>query len=73
LNFLDKLRKQPKHVRKMILWITVIVLGLILAVLWINSSYKKIQKLKSENIIQELDFPSVEMPVINIEMPTINE
>ena len=65
MNFLDKLRKQPEHIRKLILWITVVILGLILAVLWINSSYKKIQELKSQNVIEELNLPSLEMPVIN--------
>ncbi len=65
MNFLDKLRKQPKHIRKMILWITVIILGLILSVLWINGSYKNIQELKLENIIQELNLPKSETPKIN--------
>lgn len=65
MDFIKKLRKQPKHVRKFILWSAVIILGLILVVIWINSSYKKIQKLKSQNIIQELNLPKLEMPVIN--------
>lgn len=65
MNFLDKLRKQPKHIRKLILWITVVILGLILAVLWINSSYKKIQELKSQNVIEELNLPKLEIPAVN--------
>jgi len=47
------------------LWSIVIILGLILTAIWINGSYKKIQKLKSENIIQELNLPKIEMPAIN--------
>jgi len=65
LNFLDKLRKQPEYIRKFMLWSIVIILGLILTAIWINGSYKKIQKLKSENIIQELNLPKIEMPAIN--------
>jgi len=65
LNFLKKLRKQPEHIRKLILWIIVIILGLVLGILWINSSYKKVQRLKSQNVIQELNLPKLEMPVIN--------
>ena len=65
MNFLDKLRKQPKHIRKLILWIVVVVLGLILVVLWINSSYKKIQELKSQDVIEELNLPNLEMPATN--------
>ena len=49
----------------MILWSVVIIVGLVLAVLWINSSYKGIQKLESQNIIQELNVPKIEMPAIN--------
>jgi len=65
LNFLKKLQNKSVHTRKFILWSTVIILGLILGILWINSSYKKIQKLKSENIIQELNLPKLETPIIN--------
>ncbi|MBZ9578042.1 hypothetical protein KJA13_03360 [Patescibacteria group bacterium] len=65
MNILKKLQKQPEHVRKMILWSVVIIVGLVLAVLWINSSYKGIQKLESQNIIQELNVPKIEMPAIN--------
>ena len=65
MNPLDKLRKQPKHIRKLILWIVVVVLGLILVVLWINSSYKKIQELKSQDVIEELNLPNLEMPATN--------
>jgi len=65
LDFLKKLQNKSLHTRKLILWSVVIILGLILAVIWINSSYKKIQKLKSEDIIEELNLPKLETPVIN--------
>lgn len=65
MNILDRLRSQPIHIRKLILWTIVVILGLVLAVLWINSSYKGIQKLKLQNIIQELNLPKIEMPTIN--------
>ncbi|MBU2635254.1 hypothetical protein KJ841_02145 [Patescibacteria group bacterium] len=65
MDFLKKLQNKSLHTRKLILWSVVIILGLILAVLWINSSYKKIQKLKSQNVIEELNLPNLEMPVIN--------
>ena len=65
MDFLKKLQNKPLHTRKLILWITIIILGLILAVLWTNSSYKKIQELKSQNVIEELNLPNLEMPVIN--------
>lgn len=69
MNFLNKLRKQPVRVRRIILWTTVIVLGLILGFLWIYSSYKSIDNLKKQNIIERLnlpEIPEIEMPEIEI-------
>jgi len=57
LDFLNKLRKQPIRVRKMILWTTIIILALILGTLWIYSSYKNIDNLKKRHIIDELNIP----------------
>ncbi len=71
MNFLNKLQNKPIYVKKTILWLVIVILGLILTVIWINGSYKKIQKLKSQNIIQELNLPNLEMP--DLEMPVINE
>ena len=65
MDFLKKLQNKSIRVRKTILWSVIIILGFILVVLWINSSYKKIQKLKSQNVIEELNLPNLEMPVIN--------
>ena len=65
MSFIKKLQRQPEYIRKMILWAVVIIVGLVLAILWINSLYKGIQKLESQNIIQELNVPKIEMPAIN--------
>ena len=63
MKFLDDLRNKPEHIRKRILWITLIIVGLILGSLWIYSCYKNIERLKSLNIIEDLNLP--ETPEIN--------
>lgn len=53
MNILKKLQKQPEHIRKMILWIAVVVVGLGLAIWWIHSSYWKIKEFQPKEIIKE--------------------
>jgi len=64
MKFLDDLRNKPEHIRKRILWITIIIIGLILGSIWIYSCYKNIERLKLLNIIEELNLP--ETPEINL-------
>jgi len=60
MGFLKKLQKQPEHIRKLILWIVVIITGLILVILWaINVSYN-IRKLQEENLSDQLNLPVLE-------------
>lgn len=67
MDILNKLRKQPENIRKLILWITIIILGLVLAVWWIYSSYQGIKKLQAEKIIEELNLPDLEeLPKIEV-------
>jgi len=51
LDFLNKVRNQPEHVRKIILWVIVIITALILAGWWIYSSYWKIKNFPKEEFI----------------------
>jgi len=60
MDFLDNLRKKPKHVRKFILWITVIITALILGTWWFYSSYNKIKNFPKREILKELNFPKLE-------------
>jgi len=57
MDFLKKLQNQPKHVRKIILWVIVIIVALGLASWWIRSSYWKIKKFPAEEFIKELELP----------------
>jgi len=60
MDFLDNLRKKPKHVRKFILWTTVIITALILGTWWFYNSYNKIKNFPRQEILKELSFPKLE-------------
>ena len=60
MDFLNKLQKQPVHIRKLILWMIVIIVALILASWWIYNSYWKLKNFKKEEFIKELKSPQFE-------------
>ncbi|PIR72105.1 MAG: hypothetical protein COU42_02525 [Candidatus Nealsonbacteria bacterium CG10_big_fil_rev_8_21_14_0_10_36_24] len=57
MDFLKKIQNQPERIRKMILWITVVVVALILASWWIYNSYWNLKNFKEEEFIKELELP----------------
>lgn len=67
MDFLNKLQNQPKHIRKIILWVIVIIVALILAIWWIYNSFWKLKNFKEEEFIKELNLPAFEeIPKIEI-------
>jgi len=60
VDFIKKLQKQPEHIRKIILWSVVIIVGLVLAVLWIHNSYQEIKNLQLKEIIKEQWMSNIE-------------
>jgi len=73
LNFIQKLREQPVHIRKMILWSAVIIIGLGLSIWWIHSSYWRIKKFPKEEFYEKVSLPNFEEELPKIEMPEDNE
>ena len=71
MNFLNRLRRQPEHIRKLILWATIIIIGLGLLVWWIHSSYWKIKNFPKEEFIKEVNLPNFEED--KMEMPEVSE
>jgi len=60
----------------MILWIVIIILGLGLAIWWIDSSYQKLKEFEKEKFIEKINLPSFEKELENlpeIKMPEIDE
>ncbi len=71
MSFLDKLRRQPEYIRKLILWAIIIIIGLGLLVWWIHSSYWKIKKFPKEEFIKGMNLPNLEEDKMG--MPEIPE
>ncbi|MEA3344359.1 MAG: hypothetical protein U9Q16_01635 [Patescibacteria group bacterium] len=60
MKFLKELREKPEHIRKVVLWAIIAVVGLAFAVLWIYNSKKSINEFRDKNIIQEVNLPNLE-------------
>ena len=73
MDFLKKLQKQPDNVKKIILWLAVIFIGIVLAFFWIKGISKKMKELESREFIKDIDisFPKIEIPEIKI--PDLSE
>lgn len=69
MNFIKKIQGQPESVRKMILWSVVVILGLGLAIWWINNSYQKFKEFEKEKFMKDL--PAFEKELFEIEIPKI--
>lgn len=76
MQFLEKLQKQPKHIRKIILWTVVVIIGLALVFWWVKSIQRSVRGFQEQEFIEKLNLPSFgkglkEFP--KIEIPEINE
>ena len=69
MNFLNKIRNLPEKKRKIILWVTVIIVALILLVIWIRLSKQRVESFKVEEFKEGLELPSLEGP----ELPSFEE
>ena len=77
MNFLEKIQNKPEHIRKRIFWVTIIIIGLILAIVWIFIVKNQIQNFQREKFIEGLNLsglqdeinkiPAVQMPKIDLE------
>ena len=59
MGFIDKLRNKPEHIRKLILWIIVIIFALILGSFWFYNSWWRIRNFPKQEILKELDLPDL--------------
>jgi len=69
VKFLEKLRALPETKKKIILAVIVVIVGLILAYFWINSSIDRLSKLKIEdsfgklgNVLNDAKLPEMPNP-----------
>jgi len=67
MDFLKKIQSLPEKKRRIILWTVVVIVGLPLSFLLINSFQKKlkdfkIEELKNDLNLEKLDIPKIEIP-----------
>jgi len=68
VDFLNKLQKQPEHIRRLILWSIVAVIGLGLAIWWIDDSYHKLKEFEKEKFIEKINLP--DLSPAGVELPS---
>ena len=68
MNFLKGIQEQPKHIRKIIFWTIVVILGVFFLFTWIESVKVRIEGAKQEKIFEKdiEAFPKIEMPEFSI-------
>jgi len=67
MSFLEKIRQKPVWVRKLIVWIVVITLGLGLVVWWLINISKSINSFRIEDLTKKIDIPSFEEKIKELE------
>ncbi len=67
MDFIKNLQNKPEHIRKRILWVSVIIIGVILAVLWIAISYQRIKGFSKQGFIEETNLPALKEQIENLQ------
>lgn len=71
-HILRKLQNQPEHIRKIILWSVIVILGLILLSWWVKNTQNELRSFENKGLIESLELPEIEM--LKLEIPKeINE
>ena len=68
MNVLKKIQAQPKYIRKIILWLAVIILTTSLLILWTKNLSQRFGSFQKEEFNEELEgIPKIEIPEIDKE------
>lgn len=73
MSFIKKLQKQPEYIRRTILWVVIVLIGLGLSIWWIHSSYWRIKRFPKEEFIENMKLPDFEKELPKMEMPEFPE
>lgn len=79
MNILARIQNQPKHIRKIIFWITIVIIGIILLLAWVQGVKTRIGGVEPRKMFEQLkpptfgedleNIPKIELP----EFPEISE
>jgi hypothetical protein len=67
VDIIEKIQKLPEAKKKIILWATVVVLGLVLLFFWSKKAQNKLGNFRAEEIKEELNLPNLEVPEFNMQ------
>lgn len=70
MNFLKKVQKLDIKTRKLIFWIIIIVIATLLFLVWVKIAIHRLERLKTQEIFEDLKLPQFEIP--KIEIPTFS-
>lgn len=70
MNILQKIQNLPEGKKKIILWMTVVIIGLALFSFWFGDLKRKINNFKMEGFKKEMNFPQLKLP--EIKLPEFN-
>lgn len=70
-NIISNLRNKPEKTKKIILWITIIALGSIMAIWWMGFSLNRISNFNQQDFISKINIQGLENELRNIPMPQL--
>ncbi len=70
MDILQKIRNQPKHIRKIIFWSALILLGLGLLFFWSKDLSKKFDGLKNKKFLEEFKISEFKAELNKIPKPS---
>jgi len=70
VNILQKIQNLPESQRKIILWSLVVIIGLVLLIFVFKNFQKRMEKLQTESLKEELNIPLLEEELKNL--PELN-
>jgi len=75
MKILEKIQKLPLGIRKIILWLVLIIVGIFLVWIWLKIFTKDFKNFQKEGLMEKLKTPSlkekIEKDVSKIEIPGI--
>jgi len=59
MGILQKIQNQPEHIRKIVFWMIIIILGVGLLFWWGKRAERRLREFRKEEFIEELNLPQL--------------